>query len=124
VTLSLTPWAQPDEIRQGILDLNAAADRLEAKGWIQHSYQDFDACCAAGAVNVVTNEGRHTTLFDLARQFNSRSSIACGIFHRMTGSDIATFNDADGRTAKQVITKIRDVAQQATRQLERELAQK
>lgn len=122
MTLPLIPWAKPDEIEQGIKDLKAAADRLESKGWTQHSYQDGAACCAAGAVNVVTNGDRFVNLFDSARQFNSRASIAMGIFHRMTGSDIATYNDAEGRTANQVIAKIRKVAAFAEGQLARELA--
>lgn len=122
MTLPLVPWAKPEEITQGIADLRAAAKRLEDYGWTQHSYSDGSACCAAGAVNQVTNEGEGMSAFLRSRHYNSRSSIACSIFYRITGSDIATYNDAAYRTAKQVIDKIRDVASKAEAQLARELA--
>lgn len=117
MTLPLTPWATPNEIVQGIEDLTAAAKRLEDYGWTQHSYSEGSACCAAGAVNRVTNEGEGMSHFLKARQYNSRSAIACGIFYRITGQDIATYNDAEHRTAKEVIAKIRDVARTAELQL-------
>lgn len=122
MSLSLTPWSDEPTLRQGIVDLKAAADRLEKDGWTQYVYSDFGSCCAAGAVNVVTSDGTPSELYDRARKFNSRSSIAMGIFHRMTGGDIATYNDQPGRTAAQVIAKIRKVAQDAEAQLARELA--
>lgn len=121
MTLPLIPWATPDEIVQGIEDLQAAARQLEDHGWTQHSYSEGRACCAAGAINRVTNEGEGMTNFLKSLKYNSRSAVACGIFYRIAGVDIVTFNDAEHRTAKEVISRIRDVARTARLWLPKEL---
>lgn len=109
----LTQWASATQIAQAVGDLRAVADHIEANGWLQQAYSDHTGrCCAAGAMNKLCT--------DDARSFDSRSAIAFGVFYRLTGKDIATFNDAPGRTQAQVLDKLRKVADQAQAQLVRE----
>jgi hypothetical protein len=106
----LIGWASREEVAQGVNDLIAAVEHIKDKGWTQLFYETEDGrCCAAGAVNKVVGDEAYT--------FNSRSAIACGIFYRTIGEDIATFNDAPGRTANQVIEKMLVAAARACDEL-------
>lgn len=109
----LTIWAPATQIAQAIDDLRAVADHIETNGWLQYAYADHTGrCCAAGAMNKLCTDDPWS--------FDSRSAIAFGVFYRISGEDIATFNDAIGRTKQQVLDKLRKVADEAQAQLVRE----
>lgn len=78
--------------------LDAAADRLARDGWCQGDYYRGTRSCAEGALLSVHVEPR------------IRIAACEALFEAVGRTDIPAWNDRTGRTAEEVIAKLREVA--------------
>ena len=79
-----------------------AADLLETKGWLQHSFTNLHGClCTLGALNVAAG------LTADACEPNEAEDI----FAEFVGGFTATWNDAPDQTAENVIKTMRECAE-------------
>lgn len=75
---------------------------LETKGWTQRVYESEEGkYCLIGALEQATGGLQRTPLFDKAR----------GALLNVLHEGIITFNDEPGRTAEEVISVVREVAE-------------
>lgn len=90
------------DVQQTIEDLQASIDYLREHEWIQgRNFSRFGGCCAWGAVLMATN--------DIGKPImqTSRSADVARAFYRANEStEIAQYNDVEGRTKEQVIAKL------------------
>lgn len=123
--LPLIGWAEPAQLTQAAKDLRAACTILDQRGWIQgQSWTSSGVCagmatwCAAQELPAITEEvlsGAEKRPADKA--FEARSVIAQAAFHRFTGVQIPTFNDASGRTLAGVKAKLNEVADEIDKEV-------
>lgn len=101
--------------------LRGAARYLARHGWCQGSYYDqtatcfTPAACVVGAIAIVCYGGPvdAPALHYTAPGFDAfEAAVSCldGYLFLLHGSDVYSFNDADGRTADQVVGALREVA--------------
>lgn len=84
------------EVRDVLL---GAAEVIAERGWCQGRYLDSSgAVCIEGSLRRAAQPS-HDHLFE-----------ACLAVDRNVGRDIVAWNDAPGRTAEEVIAKLREVA--------------
>lgn len=99
------------QVAQAARDLSATAKLWENgyQGWLQG--RNFDqivdptSCCSYGGLLLVTGE-RHGAASD----YDSRTTAAACCFLYVTGQDVVSYNDTDGRTKAGVIQTMQDVA--------------
>lgn len=95
--------------------LAKAADVIETRGWHQGAFVDIDgAVCALGAIAVAAK--LPVTWFSCAS--SASSGEACDVLEDWLFDHYGTFsvtrwNDAEDRTADQVVTALREAAKAA-----------
>jgi arginine/ornithine N-succinyltransferase beta subunit len=88
-------------------DLRAAADVLERDGWTQRNYVDRGGCrCMIGALAAATREDLRT--WNTVRVDAGRKAMR-DFLHQ----NLASWNDAEGRTAAEVTAALREAANTA-----------
>lgn len=97
-------------------DLRAAADVLERNGWTQHTnFDEQTGCrCAMGALAFIASDGE--TSHDGVMRGTPRGvrlDAAAGQVVDLVSIGITVWNDADGRTAAEVIAALRSAADKA-----------
>lgn len=96
------------DAQETIQDLRNAIDYLKTHGWIQgYDFDDEGGCCAFGAIRAVVGDDNRAFTCEQAR---NRASNAARAFYRVTGTDMASYNDTLGRTKDQVINALEIVA--------------
>lgn len=90
------PFSVPvDPVRQVFWD---AADLIEEKGWIQCAGRNPDGICMVEAILQVIN--REMSLFMEVQE----------VLYPMATVDFVIWNDYPGRTKKEVVARLREIA--------------
>lgn len=116
--MKLIGWAEPDKIEHAASLLVKACDVIDERGWNQGTIIDEEtgSCCAQGAIILAQYpiDGLPYTF-----GFDDPTVIAVGIFQRVIGQQLPTFNDAEGRTATGVKEALRKAADTAVEEVAR-----
>ena len=90
--------------------LLAAADHIEAHGWVQGKWgHKGEPCCAEGAI-VAVLDGNGGIVFG---ELGPLSAAAKQMLRNALGKAIPAWNDAPGRTAAEVVAALREAARKA-----------
>lgn len=92
------------DVEQTKLDLIATIKYVEDHGWVQGTnWNSRGDSCAFGAMLLATRDA----LKPLCAQ--ERSANVARAFYRVTGSNIITYNDTEGRTKSEVLARLHEV---------------
>lgn len=115
--MKLIGWASPQQIERGVELLREACDVLDNQGWIQGlTINGAGRCCAQGAIMIAEyGDGSLPQFLGM----DDPALIAMCMFQRVKGVYLPTFNDAEGRTVGEVKQALREVADEAEREVNR-----